>query len=111
MMCISHCFLFLLFCLFIRVSWKFFLHGACYKGDYCEFSHDFNDQPDNVTYILLTATYPLHAFNFKPLSLRCLVYNVMSSMPYCNDFSYRFAHFTREVHAPMVAVADMNMLQ
>ncbi|CAN6253510.1 unnamed protein product [Urochloa humidicola] len=31
-----------------RVPCKFFLHGACFKGDYCEFSHDCNDQPDNV---------------------------------------------------------------
>ncbi|AQK74277.1 E3 ubiquitin-protein ligase makorin [Zea mays] len=37
-----------------RVPCKFFLHGACFKGDYCEFSHDCNDQPDNVTYVLLT---------------------------------------------------------
>ncbi|KAF8643133.1 hypothetical protein HU200_066950 [Digitaria exilis] len=40
--------------LFIRVPCKFYLHGACFKGDYCEFSHDCNDQPDNVTHILLT---------------------------------------------------------
>uniref|UniRef100_A0A0A8XWY0 RING-type E3 ubiquitin transferase n=1 Tax=Arundo donax TaxID=35708 RepID=A0A0A8XWY0_ARUDO len=31
-----------------RVPCKFFLHGACLKGDYCEFSHDCNDQPDNA---------------------------------------------------------------
>ncbi|PWZ24193.1 E3 ubiquitin-protein ligase makorin, partial [Zea mays] len=36
------------FLLFVRVPCKFFLHGACFKGDYCEFSHDCNDQPDNV---------------------------------------------------------------
>ncbi|XP_025798941.1 E3 ubiquitin-protein ligase makorin-like isoform X2 [Panicum hallii] len=30
-----------------RVPCKFFLHGACFKGDYCEFSHDCNDRPDN----------------------------------------------------------------
>lgn len=23
------------------------MHGACFKGDYCEFSHDCNDQPEN----------------------------------------------------------------
>jgi E3 ubiquitin-protein ligase makorin len=31
-----------------RVPCKFFLHGACFKGDYCEFSHDCNERPDNV---------------------------------------------------------------
>ncbi|KAL5199950.1 hypothetical protein ABZP36_021153 [Zizania latifolia] len=31
-----------------RVLCKFFMHGACLKGEYCEFSHDWNDQPNNV---------------------------------------------------------------
>ncbi|KAG0492370.1 hypothetical protein HPP92_005768 [Vanilla planifolia] len=31
-----------------RVLCKYFVHGACLKGEYCEFSHDRNDQPNNV---------------------------------------------------------------
>ncbi|XP_062232989.1 E3 ubiquitin-protein ligase makorin-like [Phragmites australis] len=31
-----------------RVLCKFFMHGACLKGEYCEFSHDWNDQANNV---------------------------------------------------------------
>ncbi|XP_052193308.1 E3 ubiquitin-protein ligase makorin isoform X2 [Diospyros lotus] len=27
---------------------KFFAHGACLKGDHCEFSHDWKDPPNNV---------------------------------------------------------------
>lgn len=27
---------------------KFFVNGACFKGDYCQFSHDWNDQPNDV---------------------------------------------------------------
>ncbi|KAF8643082.1 hypothetical protein HU200_066954 [Digitaria exilis] len=42
--------------LFIRVPCKFYLHGACFKGDYCEFSHDCNDQPDNVCTFYLKGT-------------------------------------------------------
>jgi len=30
---------------------------------------------------------------------------------FCNALTYRFAHFTRKVHAPLVAVAEMNMLK
>uniref|UniRef100_A0A0D9WPS9 Uncharacterized protein n=1 Tax=Leersia perrieri TaxID=77586 RepID=A0A0D9WPS9_9ORYZ len=32
----------------IKVLCKFFMHGACLKGEYCEFSHDWSDQPNNV---------------------------------------------------------------
>ncbi|KAI4975390.1 hypothetical protein ZWY2020_048997 [Hordeum vulgare] len=31
-----------------RVLCKFFMHGACLKGEYCEFSHDWSDQSNNV---------------------------------------------------------------
>ncbi|CAL9778779.1 unnamed protein product [Musa acuminata subsp. burmannicoides] len=31
-----------------RILCKFFLHGACLKGEYCEFSHDWQDQPNNI---------------------------------------------------------------
>ncbi|XP_011625473.1 E3 ubiquitin-protein ligase makorin [Amborella trichopoda] len=31
-----------------RVLCKFFLHGACLKGEHCEFSHDWRDQPNNI---------------------------------------------------------------
>ncbi|KAF9593275.1 hypothetical protein IFM89_021031 [Coptis chinensis] len=31
-----------------RVLCKFFAHGACLKGDHCEFSHDWKDQSNNV---------------------------------------------------------------
>ncbi|PKA64374.1 E3 ubiquitin-protein ligase makorin [Apostasia shenzhenica] len=31
-----------------RVLCKYFLHGACLKGEYCEFSHDWKDQTNNV---------------------------------------------------------------
>ncbi|CAN6170123.1 unnamed protein product [Urochloa humidicola] len=31
-----------------RVLCKFFMHGACLKGEYCEFSHDWKDQANNV---------------------------------------------------------------
>ncbi|PHU30282.1 E3 ubiquitin-protein ligase makorin [Capsicum chinense] len=31
-----------------RVLCKFFVHGACLKGEYCEFSHDWKDPPNNV---------------------------------------------------------------
>ncbi|AQL03366.1 E3 ubiquitin-protein ligase makorin [Zea mays] len=32
----------------VRVLCKFFMHGACLKGEYCEFSHDWSDQANNV---------------------------------------------------------------
>ncbi|CAK9154877.1 unnamed protein product [Ilex paraguariensis] len=32
----------------MRVLCKFYAHGACLKGDYCEFSHDRNDPPNNI---------------------------------------------------------------
>ncbi|KAK4488635.1 hypothetical protein RD792_004404 [Penstemon davidsonii] len=32
-----------------RALCKFFAHGACLKGDHCEFSHDWNAPPNNVT--------------------------------------------------------------
>uniref|UniRef100_A0A0D6R3J6 RING-type E3 ubiquitin transferase n=1 Tax=Araucaria cunninghamii TaxID=56994 RepID=A0A0D6R3J6_ARACU len=31
-----------------RVLCKYFVHGACLKGEYCEFSHDWKDQESNV---------------------------------------------------------------
>ncbi|RWW81375.1 hypothetical protein BHE74_00010245, partial [Ensete ventricosum] len=31
-----------------RILCKFFIHGACLKGEYCEFSHDWQDQPNNI---------------------------------------------------------------
>ncbi|CAN4080528.1 unnamed protein product [Withania somnifera] len=31
-----------------RVLCKFFVHGACLKGEYCEFSHDWKDPPKKV---------------------------------------------------------------
>ncbi|XP_008808204.1 E3 ubiquitin-protein ligase makorin isoform X2 [Phoenix dactylifera] len=31
-----------------RILCKYFAHGACLKGEYCEFSHDWKDQSDNV---------------------------------------------------------------
>ncbi|KAK8921369.1 E3 ubiquitin-protein ligase makorin [Platanthera zijinensis] len=31
-----------------RVLCKYFVHGACLKGEYCEFSHDWKDQSNNV---------------------------------------------------------------
>ncbi|KAK9107039.1 hypothetical protein Syun_023050 [Stephania yunnanensis] len=31
-----------------RVLCKFFMHGACLKGDHCEFSHDWRDQANNI---------------------------------------------------------------
>uniref|UniRef100_A0A2P2JLE3 Makorin-1 n=1 Tax=Rhizophora mucronata TaxID=61149 RepID=A0A2P2JLE3_RHIMU len=31
-----------------RVLCKFFAHGACLKGEHCEFSHDWNDPPNNI---------------------------------------------------------------
>ncbi|KAJ3694655.1 hypothetical protein LUZ60_000032 [Juncus effusus] len=31
-----------------RVLCKFFMQGACLKGEYCEFSHDWNDPPNNI---------------------------------------------------------------
>lgn len=31
-----------------RVLCKFFAHGACLKGEHCEFSHDWKDPPNNV---------------------------------------------------------------
>ncbi|XP_050284820.1 E3 ubiquitin-protein ligase makorin-like isoform X2 [Quercus robur] len=33
---------------FIRVLCKFFAHGACLKGEHCEFSHDWKDPPHNI---------------------------------------------------------------
>lgn len=32
----------------IRVLCKFFAQGACLKGEHCEFSHDWNDQANNI---------------------------------------------------------------
>lgn len=31
-----------------RVLCKYFAHGACLKGEYCEFSHDWTAPPSNV---------------------------------------------------------------
>ncbi|KAL3348508.1 hypothetical protein AABB24_021929 [Solanum stoloniferum] len=31
-----------------RILCKFFVNGACLKGEYCEFSHDWKDPPNNV---------------------------------------------------------------
>ncbi|XP_028799866.1 putative RING-type E3 ubiquitin transferase C3H69 isoform X2 [Neltuma alba] len=31
-----------------RVLCKFFAHGACLKGEHCEFSHDWKDPPNNI---------------------------------------------------------------
>ncbi|XP_039035807.1 putative RING-type E3 ubiquitin transferase C3H69 isoform X2 [Hibiscus syriacus] len=31
-----------------RVFCKFFAHGACFKGENCEFSHDWKDPPNNI---------------------------------------------------------------
>ncbi|XP_078165801.1 zinc finger (CCCH-type/C3HC4-type RING finger) family protein isoform X1 [Carex rostrata] len=31
-----------------RVLCKFYMHGACLKGEYCEFSHDRTDPPNNI---------------------------------------------------------------
>ncbi|KAJ8899201.1 hypothetical protein K2173_012377 [Erythroxylum novogranatense] len=31
-----------------RVLCKFFAHGACLKGEYCDFSHDWKDPPNNI---------------------------------------------------------------
>ncbi|KAL8204334.1 hypothetical protein R6Q57_009957 [Mikania cordata] len=31
-----------------RVLCKFFAHGACFKGEHCEFSHDWKDPANNV---------------------------------------------------------------
>ncbi|MCL7046943.1 hypothetical protein MKW94_004314 [Papaver nudicaule] len=31
-----------------RVLCKFFAHGACLKGEHCEFSHDWKDQTNNI---------------------------------------------------------------
>ncbi|CAN7059353.1 unnamed protein product [Brassica oleracea var. botrytis] len=41
----------LLVCLFVlslRILCKFFAHGACLKGDNCEFSHDWKDPSNNI---------------------------------------------------------------
>lgn len=31
-----------------RVQCKFFAHGACFKGEHCEFSHDWKDPANNI---------------------------------------------------------------
>ncbi|XP_062115331.1 putative RING-type E3 ubiquitin transferase C3H69 isoform X2 [Humulus lupulus] len=31
-----------------RVLCKFFAHGACLKGEHCEYSHDWKDPPNNI---------------------------------------------------------------
>ena len=31
-----------------RVLCKFFAHGACLKGEHCEYSHDWKATPNNV---------------------------------------------------------------
>ncbi|KAK6933787.1 Zinc-finger CCCH domain [Dillenia turbinata] len=31
-----------------KILCKFFIHGACLKGEHCEFSHDWRDQANNV---------------------------------------------------------------
>ncbi|XWS45708.1 hypothetical protein CRYUN_Cryun14cG0002800 [Craigia yunnanensis] len=31
-----------------RILCKFFAHGACFKGEHCEFSHDWKDPPNNI---------------------------------------------------------------
>ena len=43
--------LFLRFLLFsLRILCKFFAHGACLKGEHCEFSHDWKDPTNNVSF-------------------------------------------------------------
>lgn len=37
-----------IFCL-NRVLCKFFAHGACLKGEHCEYSHDWKAPPNNVS--------------------------------------------------------------
>ncbi|XP_074582448.1 E3 ubiquitin-protein ligase makorin-like isoform X2 [Curcuma longa] len=32
----------------MRTLCKFYMHGACLKGDHCEFSHDWQDQANNI---------------------------------------------------------------
>lgn len=36
-------------CCSIRVLCKFFAHGACLKGEHCEYSHDWKAPPNNVS--------------------------------------------------------------
>ncbi|KAM1049563.1 hypothetical protein ACFX2C_028658 [Malus domestica] len=33
---------------YLRVLCKFFAHGACLKGEHCEFSHDWKASPNNI---------------------------------------------------------------
>ncbi|KAG9151881.1 hypothetical protein Leryth_002148 [Lithospermum erythrorhizon] len=40
--------MFLCFIAVSRVLCKFFAHGACLKGENCDFSHDWKDPPNNI---------------------------------------------------------------
>jgi hypothetical protein len=46
--CYLQMFLFVLSFESFRVLCKFFAHGACLKGEHCEFSHDWKAPPNNV---------------------------------------------------------------
>ncbi|KAK6240227.1 hypothetical protein QUC31_005696, partial [Theobroma cacao] len=39
---------------------KFFAHGACLKGEHCEFSHDWKDPPNNVGSFRLTSLFSIY---------------------------------------------------
>ena len=55
---------------FSRVLCKFFKHGACLKGEHCEYAHDWNAPANNVlisyalAYFLFISKYLLHIFYF-----------------------------------------------
>lgn len=42
-----------------RVLCKYFAHGACLKGEYCEFSHDWTAPPSNVNITSTPLCYQL----------------------------------------------------
>lgn len=78
---------------FFRVQCKFFAHGACLKGEHCEFSHDWNAPPNNVTFC-------------QPARLKsnCLWYNVIHFLCYS-----RYVPSTRKDSVLMAVDVDMNM--
>lgn len=40
-----------------RVLCKFFAHGACLKGEHCDFSHDWKDQANNVIHFAFVSVF------------------------------------------------------
>lgn len=94
---LGYCFKNLLFSNSFRVLCKFFAHGACLKGEHCEFSHDWKDPSHNVNIYSSTCSV-LNMFKCDFSSSHCVVL----------VYHLRYAPTTRKECAHMVVDVDMN---